>query len=210
MRLRLGPIMDLNGHAVPDGAVVAFELRYEGEEVALMMEQAVTRNGMAVREVTPDRSGILQISARSHNASSGDRIGIVVIPPAAPTPAPGAALTATTATTTDAPIDNGALGRRATLDRVNLLTLSIALFTLVIVLSLLLIVQIRVLPRSTLVHNMLWATIFGLAGYILYGIGIFPGATWLRENVGVWGTPVTVLIPMLLPLLWLQLRGDER
>lgn len=34
--------MDVNGHAVPDGVVVAFELRYEGEEVALMMEQAVT------------------------------------------------------------------------------------------------------------------------------------------------------------------------
>jgi hypothetical protein len=64
-----------------------------------------------------------------------------------------------------------------------------------ITLSLLLIVQIRVLPRPTLVHNMLWATIFGLAGYILYGIGLFPGGAWLRANVGVWGTPVTVLMP---------------
>ncbi|HHW85418.1 MAG TPA: hypothetical protein GX400_04325 [Chloroflexi bacterium] len=207
MRLRLGPILDLNGHPVPDGTEVTFDLRYETEDVALTMEPALTRNGMAVREVTPDRSGILQISARSYNASSGAGLGIVVIPPITPTPAP---VTLITPEELPPAVDNGALGRSARLDRVNLLTLSIALLTLVIVLSLLLIVQVRVLPRPTLVHNMLWATVFGLAGYILYGIGLFPGGAWLRANVGVWGTPVTVLIPMLLPLLWLQLRGDER
>jgi beta-N-acetylhexosaminidase len=207
MRLRLGPILDLNGHPVPDGTVVTFDLRYEAEDVALTMEPVLTRNGMAVREVTPDRGGILQISARSHNASSGAGLGIVVIPPVTPTPAP-----VTLITPEEAPpaVDSGALGRSATLHRANLLTLSIALLTLVVVLSLLLIVQIRVLPRPTLVHNMLWATIFGLAGYILYGIGLFPGGAWLRANVGVWGTPVTVLIPMLLPLLWLQLRGEDK
>lgn len=207
IRLRLGPILDLNGHPVPDGTLVTFDLRYEAEDVALTMEPAPTRNGMAVREVTPDRGGILQISARSHNASSGVGLGVVVIPPVTPTPAP---VTLITPEELPPAVDNGALGRSARLDRVNLLTLSIALLTLVIVLSLLLIVQVRVLPRPTLVHNMLWATIFGLAGYILYGIGLFPGGAWLRANVGVWGTPITVLIPMLLPLLWLQLRGDER
>lgn len=207
IRLRLGPILDLNGHPVPDGTLVTFDLRYEAEDVALTMEPAPTRNGMAVREVTPDRGGILQISARSLNASSGVGVGVVVIPPVTLTPAP---VTLITPEELPPAVDNGALGRSARLDRVNLLTLSIALLTLVIVLSLLLIVQVRVLPRPTLVHNMLWATVFGLAGYILYGIGLFPGGAWLRANVGVWGTPITVLIPMLLPLLWLQLRGDER
>jgi beta-N-acetylhexosaminidase len=207
MRLRLGPILDLNGHTVPDGTLVTFDVRYEGEDVALMMEPAITRNGMAVREVTPDRSGILQISARAHDASSGDGIGIVIIPSITPTPPPIVLITPEEAPPV---VDGGALGRGVALDRVNLVTLSIALFTLAVVLSLLLIVQIRVLPRPTLVHNMLWATIFGLSGYILYGIGLFPGGAWLRANVGVWGTPVTVLVPMLLPLLWLQLRGDER
>jgi hypothetical protein len=207
MRLRLGPILDLNGHTVPDGTLVTFDVRYEGEDVALMMEPAITRNGMAVREVTPDRSGILQISARAHDASSGNGIGIVIIPSITPTPPPIVLITPEEAPPV---VDGGALGRGVALDRVNLVTLSIALFTLAVVLSLLLIVQIRVLPRPTLVHNMLWATIFGLSGYILYGIGLFPGGAWLRANVGVWGTPVTVLVPMLLPLLWLQLRGDER
>lgn len=207
MRLRLGPILDLNGHPVPDGTLATFDLRYEAEDVALTMEPTPTRNGMAVREVTPDRGGILQISARSHNASSGAGLGIVVMPPVTPTPAP---VTLITPAELPPAVDSSALGRSARLDRVNLLTLSIALLTLIVVLSLLLIVQVRVLPRPTLVHNMLWAAIFGLAGYILYGIGLFPGGAWLRANVGAWGTPIIVLIPMLLPLLWLQLRGEER
>jgi hypothetical protein len=94
-------------------------------------------------------------------------------------------------------------------ERVNLATLVIALFTILVTLSLFLIVQVRVLPRTILVHNMLWAAIFGLLGYLLYGAGLFPGANWLRANVSVWGTTVVVFVPMLLPLLWLQLRGEE-
>jgi hypothetical protein len=45
---------------------------------------------------------------------------------------------------------------------------------------------------------------------VLYGIGLFPGGDWLQETAGNFGTPVTVFIPMLLPLLWLQVRGDDR
>jgi hypothetical protein len=87
-------------------------------------------------------------------------------------------------------------------ERVNLMTLLIALFTIVVTLSLFLIMQVRVLPRAALVHNMLWAAIFGLLGYLMYGLGLLPGANWLRSNISVWGTTVVVFVPMLLPLLW--------
>jgi hypothetical protein len=90
------------------------------------------------------------------------------------------------------------------------LTLVIALMTLLITLSLLLIVQIRVLSRPALVKHLLWATIFGLAGYILYAVGLVPGGTWLRSYLGLLGVPIVVFIPMLIPLLWLQLRSEER
>ena len=56
--------------------------------------------------------------------------------------------------------------------------------------------------------NMLWATIFGLAGYVLYAIGLFPGGDWLAALPGRVGAAVTVFVPMLLPLLWLQVRSD--
>lgn len=207
MRLRVGPISDLNGNPVPDGTLVTFDLRYEGEEVGLMMEPTATRNGSAVREVTPDRGGVLRINARAGRATGGDGISVIVLPPAAPTPESGPVVTSTTLSGEG---DTPPIARPSGPDRVNLLTLSIALFTMIIVLSLLLIVQVRVLPRPALVHNMLWATIFGLTGYILYGIGLFPGGTWLRANVGMLGIPIVVFIPMLLPLLWLQLRGEDR
>jgi beta-N-acetylhexosaminidase len=207
MRLRVGPITDLNGNPVPDGTLVTFDLRYEGEEVGLMMEPTATRNGSAVREVTPDRGGVLRINARAGRATGGNGISVIVLSPGPPTSESGAVAPGEPLVNEgDAP----AIARSLTPDRVNLLTLSIALFTMIIVLSLLLIVQVRVLPRPALVHNMLWATIFGLAGYILYGIGLFPGGTWLRVNVGMLGIPIVVFIPMLLPLLWLQLRGEER
>ncbi len=202
VRLRVGPIMDRNGHQVPDGTPVTFDLRYEGEEVALMMEPALTRGGMATREVTPDRGGILRVSAHAGQASTGDDIAVVVIPPAVQ---PNGAITSTTT------VQNGQLRiGNADSGRVDMVTLAIALATLVVTVSLLLIVQVRVLPRTTLVHNILWATIFGLAGYVLYGIGLFPGGDLLAELLGRFGTPVTVFVPMLLPLLWLQVRGDDR
>lgn len=70
--------------------------------------------------------------------------------------------------------------------------------------------QVQVYPHATLVRNMLWAAIFGLAGYILYATGLVPGSDWLRSNVSVWGTSVVVLVPMLFPLLWLGLRSDDK
>jgi len=77
-----------------------------------------------------------------------------------------------------------------------------------VTLSLLIILQSRILPRSMLMHNMLWATICGLAAYILYGLGLLPGIEFLQTTLRFWGTAVVVFIGMLLPLLWLQLRAE--
>jgi hypothetical protein len=92
---------------------------------------------------------------------------------------------------------------------VNSFTLLIALLTMVITLSLLLIAQVQILPRQVLVHNMLWAVIFGLAAYILYSLGLIPGIALLKDRLGVLGPAVVVFIAMLLPLLWLQLRTEQ-
>lgn len=207
MRLRAGPVLDMNGHPVPDGTLVNFDLRYEGEDAALVLEPASTRGGVAVRGITLDRGGVLRVQARSEGATSRT-LSMVILPPATPTTAPGTSINE--GTSSDVQPQDSTLIRSPAPDRVNLLTLAIALFTMVVVLSLLLIVQVRVLPRSVLVHNMLWATIFGLTGYILYGLGLFPGGGWLRSNIGMVTIPIVVFIPMLLPLLWLQLRSDGR
>jgi beta-N-acetylhexosaminidase len=201
VRFAAGPIIDRNGHIVPDGTLVEFDLRYEGEELSMALEPAATRSGIAQREVVVDRAGALRVAAAAGEATSGETLLLVINP--APTPTPDASAAQTGMEDADSsPV-------AALPERVNLATLVIALFTIAVTLSLFLIVQVRVLPRAALVHNMLWAAIFGLLGYLLYGAGLFPGANWLRANVSVWGTTVVVFIPMLLPLLWLQLRGEE-
>jgi len=209
LRLTVGPIIDRNGHRVPDGTLVSFQLQFEGEVLALAVAPAATRAGVATRDVTVEQSGTLRLAATAGQATTGDPLTIAIALPPTPTAAP-AALTTVTTPTTPTVEAGGAPSQTPLPERVNLVTLIIALFTILITLSLFLIVQVRVLPRATLVHNMLWAAIFGLAGYILYGFGMFPGANWLRANVSVWGTTVVVFVPMLLPLLWLQLRGEDR
>ena len=188
----------MNGNTVPDGTLITFRLQFDGDDLALAIEPALSQLGVAARDIALDRGGLLRVSATAGSATSGAPIVLnVAAPPAAPEAEEGSGAEAADA----AP---------ATRDRTTVLSLLIALFTILVTLSLFLIVQVRVLPRVALVHNLLWAAIFGLAGYLLYGVGLLPGGTWLNENVGVWGATVVVFVPMLLPLLWLQLRSEGK
>ena len=45
--------------------------------------------------------------------------------------------------------------------------------------------------------------------YILYGLGALPGSTWLQGNFYPWGSLFPVLVAMVTPLVWLQLRSDR-
>jgi beta-N-acetylhexosaminidase len=202
LSLVAGPIVDWNGNIVPDGTLVTFRLQYEGDALALRVEPAPSRGGVAMRDVLLDRPGTLRIAAEAGAATSGDPLSVVILPPPTPTPSPASGVAEQGAA--------GGDGESAPVDRASIVTLLIALLTILVTLSLFLIVQVRVLPRATLVRNMLWAAIFGLAGYILYATGLIPGSDWLRSNVSVWGTSVVVLVPMLLPLLWLGLRSDDK
>lgn len=221
LRLRVGPVLDRNGRPVPDGTTVSFELHYEGETVALSIESANTRSGVALREVPIERAGTLQIRAMAGSATSGEPVALdvqnpatTVTPAESPPLTPTLDLTTTTTTTTGTienqtapPLDPDSLA--ATGRRINGVTLLIALVTIVITLSLLLIAQVQILPRQVLVHNMLWAIIFGLIAYILYGLGLLPGVGLLQRRLDVLGPAVVVFVAMLLPLLWLQLRTEQ-
>jgi beta-N-acetylhexosaminidase len=218
LRLHVGPVLDYNGRPVPDGTTVNFDLIYEGEALALNIEPASTRNGIAIREVPLDRTGKLLIAVMAGPASLGSPLVLDVQPPLlevamltpAATPAPSASVTV--AVTTSVPIPTTTLdpdSLAATGRRINMVTLLIALFTIVITLCLLLIAQVQILPRQVLIHNMLWATIFGLGAYILYGLGMIPGVELLQRRLDVLGPAVVVFIAMLMPLLWLQLRTEQ-
>ncbi len=229
MRLSVGPVLDYNGKAVHDDTLVNFRVKYQSDPIALTLDPVTTHNGIALRDILLDRPGGVLLSASSEAASTSKTILINIqgksvdstITPTQTIPAIMVAPVTTTATVTPTrptavagPIQKN--GDSVSVDnpltktrRVNLITLVIALLTIVITLSLLLIVQIWILPRHTLVRSMLWATIFGLSAYILYGMGAIPGANQLRDSLHNLGPVVVVFIAMLLPLLWLQLRTEQ-
>ncbi len=227
VHLEINQILDRNGHRVPDGLEVEFSLAYEGRDITIPVNVAFTRNGSATtRNFTIEQPGRLLISANVGGAKTVEPAALQVQDPiAASVPAATALITTVAATnggaiTMTSPITPGSpitpTGGNGTpliplTDQprgVNIGTLVIAFLTILVTLSLLIILQSRILPRSMLMHNMLWATICGLAAYILYGLGLLPGIEFLQTTLRFWGTAVVVFIGMLLPLLWLQLRAE--
>lgn len=225
IRLQVEQVLDHNGHPVPDGVPVNFRLDYENQEVTIAVEPALTRNGSAVREVILEQPGSLLISAVAGEASTAMDLALRVQDPTAVentelTPNSEIEgqleITATVQPTATSLVPQPGLttlpdtlpGSAINEKWANLETLIIAILTIIVTLSLLLILQIHILPRSILVHNMLWATICGLGAYILFAMGLLPGRLFLSNTLRIWSAAVVVFIGMLLPLLWLQLQAD--
>ena len=92
--LEAGPMLDLNGHLVPDGTVVEFVLLYQGESIP-STAQTTTINGLGSLVTTLDRVGLLTIQARSEPARTSDTLQLDVqegaaafVTVIAPTPLP--------------------------------------------------------------------------------------------------------------------------
>ena len=47
----------------------------------------------------------------------------------------------------------------------------------------------------------------GLGAYIVYGLGWLPGSNRIAAALNVFGAPAVVVVAMILPLLWLQVRS---
>jgi len=224
LQLQINQILDLNRHPVPDNVEVTFIAAYADSAATLPIEPVFTRSGNAQTELIVEQPGRLQISAQIGGVATVNLLTLKVQAPGGVsavtqattnTPATaGVEQTTTPSVTTALSLDNTAttgpslIPLPANQPWANWSTLTIALLTILVTLSLLLILQIRIMPRSMLVHNMLWATICGLSAYILFGLGLLPGAGFLRSTLQFWSSAVVVFIGMLLPLLWLQLRAE--
>jgi beta-N-acetylhexosaminidase len=222
IRIDAGPIMDANGHFAPDGVVVNFDLQFEGADLALAVPPALTQGGAASRDVRLERGGVLRVSARAGEATSGEPLMLTVIEPqptatplVEPTPTPEpppvdvATTTITSTTATVNPPDQSS-DVDWIAQRVNIVTLLLSLFAMGIILSLALLTQGRNLPRRRLFTGMLWAIVFGLMGYLLYGLGWLPGGDEIAALLNVFGAPVVVICAMSAPLAWTWLRSLGR
>jgi hypothetical protein len=108
VRAQAGPILDYNGHPVPDGTPVEFDVTYlSGQQVTIPLTHTV--NGVAEIRVELSEAGTVEISARSGEVVSQHPQRITVaaapaLPTAAPTVAPADTPTAAnTPTATVAP-----------------------------------------------------------------------------------------------------------
>ncbi len=215
IRIQAGPVLDLNGHQVPDGTPVNFRLIYEGEELALPTEPIPTVNGVAAITAPLDRSGTLRISASSGQAVTSISILVsiqgenpatiaTVVPTITPLPQPTDTPMPPPVTQTDVPAEPTPAGPR-TVQRVNLATLGVALTTMLVMISLMLVVLLRIMPRQMLMYRMLWATIAGLVAYLLYGLGWLPGIDQLQDALNPWGVAPVVFVAMLITLVGMQI-----
>lgn len=230
IRLQIDQIVDQNGHLVPDGTPVQFELAYENPELTLAVPPVMTRNGSATTEVLLTQPGRLLVSASVGEATTAEVRVLNIQDPAAEATADSATITAAPSNdntnpltttvipdTTQAPSpenDNGADGPTELepptgTSQTSLRMFLVAMLTIAVTLSILAVMQIHLIPRTILVKNMLWAMIFGLSAYIFFALGILPGTQYLIVTFRHWSAAIVVFVAMLLPLLWLQLGAEE-
>ncbi len=207
LMIRAGPIMDRNGHRVPDGTPVQFQLRYAGDDMNLHTDPVPTRDGSAHIEVTLERPGRLELAAQSLNSktSMGLQIWIADETPAQimavqPTMTPEAAAS-------PVPPASPAMAAPATgpRQRLHLWSFLGAWGAIAALLGAYAVWMSRRLARSVLVYRLLWGTIAGTGSYVIYGLAWAPVSQW----VGVTLFPLLVvpvaLAASLVPLMWLHM-----
>ncbi len=207
VQVSVGPVLDRNGHAVPDGTSVTFAASYRGEGRPVALATDTTIEGMAEALFTLPDPGLVEIVAQSGEATSQHPLLVTVNAPPTPTPTttltptpttapsptpsvtPSPTLTPTptpTATLTPVPPEDtgksaGGAGLRP-VDELDLLAaLSATLLAEVVGFS------IRQRPGRSASRQMrlgLLVLIGGLAGYLLYGAGWLRPETWLVSAAG--------------------------
>ncbi len=226
LQLTTGIIRDRNGHAVPDGTPVTFRLFYASEALELPRQETTTVDGVARASVKLERTGELRITASANNAKQsttllvtiqGDapaRIETVVpTPTATPTDTPTPTPTWTpTPKPTETPAPPGEpVEPPAPRRRVDLTAYLLALLGVTAAGALIFIVQANHDRRTPndIVRLLAWGALSGLGAYLLYVLGLLPGATWLQRSLHPWGALFVAFVGALAPLAALPWRGHN-
>ncbi len=230
LRLRAGPVVDGNGHPVPDGTTVVFRLFYPADSLELPRIEARTVAGLAETTITVERTGRLEITAYSDPAFKSTTLAVTIqggepatIETVVPTPTPTHTVTPTpTPTSTPTPMPTETPSPTPTPTpvpppppperRVGLGDFLLSLTGVMLVggmgYTVLRRDEYRVLSRR--LNAFLWATIGGMGGYILYALGM-PGADRLRSVLHWAAAPLFCMVFSLLALsLAPRRKGGER
>jgi beta-N-acetylhexosaminidase len=230
LRVLAGPIQDNNGRLVPDNTPVIFKLKQRSDQFELPLGETGTRDGYAETLVMLERPGDYEVLVQSGQAvgslslllnivdlEQGEARVAVATPTATPsplpteTPTPTATPTATpsptptlepTATPTPPPLPPHRTDGTAFL-------LALASVGLMLLLTVLGFRAILTAPALA-VRTLLLIAMGGLLAYLLYGLGLLPGATWLQRELRPWGAAMITLAGSAVPLVYLWARRDLR
>jgi hypothetical protein len=198
VHLTAGPVLDRNGHPVPDGTTVTFAASYRGETKSTVSATDTTVGGMAQASLILPESGQAEITIQSGEAASQRPLPISVAAPPTPTPTntptamPSAtpppthtATPAPTSTPTSTPGETDETSREGReLRRVDEIDLLAALSATALA-GMLGFSWRRPRGRTSRQMRMgLLVLIGGLGGYLLYGLGWLRPETWLRFGDG--------------------------
>ncbi len=211
LRLRAGPIVDMNGNLVPDGTQVQFILSYPAERVEQRQQPVSTRDGIAETTIALEREGKLEIRAEADPALTSFVVGVdtgnstqieTIRPTAAPTETPAPTPTVVqqpTAVPTSAPTPAPPAESQQTRASITgfLLTfigLMLIGFSMFAILSQESITGIGVNARVRLVAG-IWVT--GWLIYAMVAMGL-PGTRWITNTLGWAGSAMFAILLTLL------------
>jgi beta-N-acetylhexosaminidase len=204
VHVTVGPVLDRNGHPVPDGTSVTFAASYRGGIGSAGLASGTTVGGIAEATLTLPDPGQAELVAQSGEAVSRNPLQVTVAAPPTPTPTPSPTPTLTptptttplpssTATATPAPPTptptpappvpaeekTGGARPRPVDGRDLLAALSATLLAGVVGFSLR---RRPGRPAARWVRLGLLVLIGGLVGYLLYGAGWLRPETWLLRE----------------------------
>jgi beta-N-acetylhexosaminidase len=219
IRVRAGPILDHNGHPVPDNSPVQFQTFYRDQGVDGPNATAETLNGIAEASLQLDRGGAVDVTASSNAANTSKVAHITVIaptptptdtpPPTAtltpgPTEVPPTASPEPTATPTQlAPYQGAGQGGGASgRSPIGASDLGLALIGVFAAGGLGLAVRRPVVDGpSTWLRIGLLALVAGLAGYLIYGLSArVVGDAW--TGLRPWAAGAVAFVFGIVPAVW--------
>jgi beta-N-acetylhexosaminidase len=227
--LRTAPLLDHNGHVVPDGTPVEFTLTFITDTEDLRTRQtSTTQQGRAYTSFTPNRTGRVEIRATSLEAAQSEPFQIVVVedvtdrsrfadavPDNAPTDSDPPASPAAVVLIPPISDDDSDAGPGTTpgnspdgsatpddTGRVNLGDFMLAVFGLLLLGGL----GFSVGVSTTFsvdggIRVLLGCVVAGLIGYIYYGLG-GPGTTEIKQRLDDMSAVITTLGTGLVGLIY--------
>lgn len=224
LRLRAGPVVDMNGNLVPDGTQVQFVLSYPAERVEQRQDGVSTRDGIAETTIALERQGKLEIRAEADPAltsyvvrvDTGSTTQIETIRPTpAPTetPAPAPTVERPTAAPTAAPTvmpDAVASPPRASITGFLLTFIGL----LLIGFSMFAVLAQEALAGIGLNTRLRVAIGVWVMGWLIYAVAAMglPGTRWVTNMLGWAGSAVFAILLTLVAaaLIFAGLRAWRR